>query len=46
MKESEMRQIGAWLDTVVANVDDDGMIARIAGEVREFGRQFPAPGLP
>jgi glycine hydroxymethyltransferase len=45
MREPEMRQIGAWLDTVVANLDDEGVIARIAGEVREFSRQFPAPGL-
>jgi glycine hydroxymethyltransferase len=45
MKEPEMRQIGAWLDTVVANIDDEGAIARIAGEVREFSSQFPAPGL-
>jgi glycine/serine hydroxymethyltransferase len=40
-----MRQIGAWLDAVVANIDDEGVIARVAGEVREFSRQFPAPGL-
>ena len=45
MREPEMRQIGAWLDTVVANIDDEGVIARIAGEIREFSRQFPAPGL-
>lgn len=45
MREPEMRQIGAWLDMVVANIDDEGVIARIAGEIREFSRQFPAPGL-
>ena len=45
MREPEMRQIGAWLDTVVANIDDEGVIARIGGEIREFSRQFPAPGL-
>jgi glycine hydroxymethyltransferase len=45
MGEPEMRQIGAWLDTVVANIDDESIIARVAGEVREFSRQFPAPGL-
>jgi len=45
MREPEMRQIGTWLDAVVANIDDEGVIARIAGEVREFNRQFPAPGL-
>jgi glycine hydroxymethyltransferase len=45
MREPEMRQIGAWLDTVVASIDDEGVIARVAGEVREFSRQFRAPGL-
>jgi glycine hydroxymethyltransferase len=46
MKEAEMREIGAWLDRVVANIDDEGMISHVAGEVREFSRQYPAPGLP
>ncbi len=45
MREAEMKQVGAWLDTVIANVDDEEMIARVAGEVREFSRHFPAPGL-
>ena len=45
MKESEMRQIAAWLDRVLGNIDDEGVIARVAGEVRELSRQFPAPGL-
>ena len=45
MREREMRQIGTWLDSVVANIDDEGVIARVAGEVREFSCQFPAPGL-
>ncbi len=45
MKEPEMRQIGAWLDTVVAHIDDNAVIMRVAGEVREFSRRFPAPGL-
>jgi glycine hydroxymethyltransferase len=45
MKESEMRQIGAWMDAVISHVDDDAAIARVAGEVREFCRRFPAPGI-
>jgi len=45
MKESEMRQIAAWLDRVLGNIDDEGVIARVAGEIRELSRQFPAPGL-
>jgi glycine hydroxymethyltransferase len=45
MKESEMRQIAAWMDEVVTHVEDDGGIARVAGEVREFCERFPAPGI-
>ncbi|MGH7935108.1 MAG: serine hydroxymethyltransferase [Candidatus Binataceae bacterium] len=45
MQEAEMRQIGAWMDEVIAHVDDETTIARVGGEVREFCRRFPAPGL-
>jgi glycine hydroxymethyltransferase len=45
MAEGEMRRIGAWIDQVIARVDDEAAITRIADEVREFCRGFPAPGL-
>jgi glycine hydroxymethyltransferase len=45
MAEPEMRQIGAWMDQVVAHVDDSSTLQRIAGEVREMCRKFPAPGI-
>jgi glycine hydroxymethyltransferase len=45
MKEPEMRQIAEWMETVVAHIDDESVIARVAGEVREFSSRFPAPGL-
>jgi glycine hydroxymethyltransferase len=45
MAEGEMRRIGAWIDEVITKVEDEAAIARIAGEVREFCRGFPAPGL-
>jgi glycine hydroxymethyltransferase len=45
MKEAEMRQIGAWMDQVISHVDDEAAIARVGGEVREFCRRFPAPGI-
>ena len=44
MGEAEMKQIGAWIDEVVAHVDDEAAIARVGTEVREFCRRFPAPG--
>jgi glycine hydroxymethyltransferase len=51
MGEAEMRQIGAWIDEVVAAVakgDEDALNAttdRVLGEVREVTAKFPAPGL-
>ncbi|HEX2568519.1 MAG TPA: serine hydroxymethyltransferase [Polyangia bacterium] len=47
MKEPEMKHIARWLDEGVAAArsGDEGAIERIAGEVRELTRAFPAPGL-
>jgi glycine hydroxymethyltransferase len=44
MGEAEMKQIGAWIDEVVAHADDESAIARVNTEVIEFCRRFPAPG--
>ena len=46
MKEREMAAIAGWIDEVIAHVDDEAVAARVCGEVREFCRSFPAPGLP
>ena len=52
MGVSEMRQIGAWFDEVVAAVaknDEDTLNAttdRVEAHVRELTTDFPAPGLP
>ncbi|TAK60486.1 MAG: serine hydroxymethyltransferase [Dehalococcoidia bacterium] len=45
MKEAEMREIGRWTDEVIANVNDEEALDRIAAEVRDFCRQYPAPGM-
>ena len=45
MKEEEMRQIGRWMDEAIAAVKDEDALDRIAAEVRDFCRQFPAPGM-
>jgi len=45
MKEAEMRRIAGWMDRVVAQVDDEAAIGRVGDEVREFCRDFPAPGI-
>jgi glycine hydroxymethyltransferase len=45
MKTPEMKRLAAFIDQVVAAPGDDALIARIAGEVKEMCRGFPAPGL-
>jgi glycine/serine hydroxymethyltransferase len=45
MKEDEMRQIARWMDEVIENVKDEAALDRIAAEVRDFSRQYPAPGM-
>jgi glycine hydroxymethyltransferase len=46
MKEPEMKEIARWIDEVCQAPQDEGRLARIAGEVRELCRHFPAPGIP
>ncbi len=45
MGEAEMRLIGKWMEDAVAHANDDAVLARIASEVREMCRKFPAPGI-
>ncbi len=45
MKEPEMRQIVAWIDEVITNVDDERTVERVRGEVKELCSRFPAPGI-
>jgi len=47
MKETEMRQVARFLDEAIAAAlrSDEPALDRIANEVRELTRAFPAPGL-
>lgn len=45
MKEAEMRQIAVWIDEVVAHVNDEAALARIAADVKDLCTRFPAPGI-
>jgi glycine hydroxymethyltransferase len=45
MKTAEMKRMAAFIDQVVAAPGDEALIARVAGEVKEMCRGFPAPGL-
>jgi glycine hydroxymethyltransferase len=45
MGKDEMRRLAAWMDQVVTNVADDKVIEKVAAEVSEMCRSFPAPGI-
>ena len=47
MGTAEMQKIAEWIDRGVtaARDDDDAALVKIAGEVEELTRRFPAPGL-
>ncbi len=43
MREAEMRTIAAWIGQVLSAPLDKGLQEKIRGQVKEMGRQFPAP---
>lgn len=45
MGKPEMEKLAEWIDRVVASPADEGLLARVAAEVREVCAKFPAPGL-
>ncbi|HZP46509.1 MAG TPA: serine hydroxymethyltransferase, partial [Candidatus Binataceae bacterium] len=45
MKEPEMRRIAAWIDQALSHSEDAAILGRIAGEVKDLCRGFPAPGI-
>jgi glycine hydroxymethyltransferase len=45
MKVEEMKRLAGWIDQVVSAPEDEALMAKIAGEVKELCSAFPAPGL-
>ncbi len=43
MKETQMTQIGEWIDQILTNHEDEDLIARIGKEVLEMCGVFPVP---
>jgi glycine hydroxymethyltransferase len=43
MREAEMRTIAGWVGEVLANPADTAVQGRVRGQVRDLGKQFPAP---
>jgi glycine hydroxymethyltransferase len=46
MKEPEMVKLADWMDRVIERPDDAELHSRVAAEVTELCRAFPAPGIP
>jgi glycine hydroxymethyltransferase len=45
MGPDEMKKLAAWMDEVVSAPGDESRIERVAGEITELCRKFPAPGI-
>ena len=45
MKEAEMKRIAEWMDGIVSNTEDEVLIEKTAGEIADFCRAFPPPGI-
>ncbi|MCA9074612.1 MAG: serine hydroxymethyltransferase, partial [Planctomycetaceae bacterium] len=45
MKEPEMQRVGQWILTVLSNPEDDATIESVRGEIAEFAKSFPVPGI-
>jgi glycine hydroxymethyltransferase len=41
MKEKDMTQIAAWIDRLVADIENETVIAKVKAEVNEYMKQFP-----
>lgn len=41
MKERDMQQIAAWIDRIIADVENEGLISKVKAEVNEYMNGFP-----
>jgi len=41
-----MKRIAAWMDEVIQHHQDESVITRVAREVADMCKDFPAPGIP
>lgn len=45
MKTDEMKKVGAWILAALKSANDSAGLERIRGEIREFCRNYPVPGI-
>ncbi len=43
MKEDAIKQVAAWIVRVLEAPDDEVLAGRVAGEIREFAKDYPVP---
>ncbi len=46
MGAPEMQRLAGFMNQVVTAADDDGLLSKVAAEVREMCASFPPPGVP
>jgi len=46
MTEPEMARLAAWMDQIISQPADTALQAKVAAEVAELCKGFPAPGIP
>jgi len=45
MKQDEMKKVGSWILEVLKSPEDRTVAERVRGEIAEFARAFPVPGI-
>lgn len=45
MKQDEMKRVGGWILRVLKSPEDAAVIQSVKGEIREFTKAFPVPGI-
>lgn len=45
MREDEMKSVGKWILRVLNAPEDTSVIESVRGEIREFTKNFPVPGI-
>ena len=45
MKQDEMKKVGHWILAVLRAPEDEAVAVRVQGEIREFCKTYPVPGI-
>jgi glycine hydroxymethyltransferase len=45
MGPAEMKKLAGWMDQVVRSPEDEAVLGRVASEIKELCKGFPAPGI-